>query len=1037
MLAGVKIYGGFNGTLSGAPDTPPFFGAAGRDGISTLSGNIGLKETNDDNAFHVVMASGNMGSAILDGFTVSDGYSPNSDGGSITVNNNTFIRNDGAGVASISSMTFTNLKVINNRGYTGGGMYLSGAGSVLTNVVIAENSADYGGGIYIAGSGTHNLTNITIADNVGDEGGAIFIYYNSTLNLRNSIVWGNTNTSGTADCIYLGYYGRINHAHNLMQGVTLITGSTEIVANTDPLFISDYMLQSGSPAIDMGDKTLFDVGKNPDISDIITDLRGAPRIQGANVDLGPYETVSIVPTAGMIYVIEGGAGKQDGSSWDDAYPNLAYPLRMAKICGVKAIWVAEGNYYPMFAPTTNVERDKTFLMAEDVKIYGGFNGNLTGAPTVPQTFGFDGRKGVSVLNGDIDKDGIPNSGNALHVVMSSGDMGNALLEGFTISGGYSSDADAGSIVVNNNIVTKYDGAGIAANGSMTFVNLTIRNNTGYNGGGIHLSGNGADGAGSVFTNIVLADNIAQHYGGGTYMTEGPHYMTNLTVSNNRGEEGGAVYIYSGVLNLRNSIAWGNTKKNGITHDNIVKGANGFVNHHYNLLQDETLTPGLIVVNSDPLFIDADNGDYSLDPESPAIDMGDKTVFNPGEYPEISAVIADIVGESRIGGIDIDLGAYEVNKILIIVRNDTAKTTSSKPVTIDVLLNDDYGVCLGLTLVFDTVAGGSPRNGVLEITNDNTFVYLPNPGHLGIDSIDYMVSCSGKSGSARVYVLTHDPLSKEYYACPGTQIVVGFEEVPYLSYDWYDDDPSINPPFLSSSYTMTVTKNDGLQTYYARPSWKGMEFTVDTVKLYPSQDSKPEARDIRVMLCPSPARNIHLSAFLDSLDYASPIEWMPSSDFLDISSGVINTGDFHNLNVHTYRYIRRSECLTSYSTAKAYVYISNDKIPPRPDTILVCTKHAQKLNLNSIIGLEYDGFLRYDNSVNPDNVVSDNVTEIVSPSQLAGMLMFDVQTAHNQATNSKYNVNYHGISGKQFAFDYVHTTSDCDAGTTRIVIISYE
>jgi hypothetical protein len=366
----------------------------------------------------------------------------------------------------------------------------------------------------------------------------------------------------------------------------------------------------------MGDKTLFDAEKIPDISGIITDLRGAPRIQGANVDLGPYEAVSIVPTAGMIYVIEGGAGKQDGSSWDDAYPNLAYPLRMAKICGVEAIWVAEGNYYPMFSPTTNVERDKTFLMAEDVKIYGGFNGNLTGAPTVPQTFGFDGRKGVSVLNGDIDKDNSLNSGNALHVVMSSGDMGDALLEGFTVSGGYSSDADAGNIVVNNNIVTKYDGAGIAANGSMTFVNLTIRNNTGYNGGGIHLSGNGTDGKGSVFTNIVLADNIAQHYGGGTYMTEGPHYLTNITVANNRGEEGGAVYIYSGTLNLRNSIVWGNTKPNGITHDNILKGTNGFVNHHYNLLQDETLTPSSIVVNSDPLFTDANNGDYSLDPESP-------------------------------------------------------------------------------------------------------------------------------------------------------------------------------------------------------------------------------------------------------------------------------------------------------------------------------------------------------------------------------------------------------------------------------------
>jgi hypothetical protein len=269
------------------------------------------------------------------------------------------------------------------------------------------------------------------------------------------------------------------------------------------------------------------------------------------------------------------------------------------------------------------------------------------------------------------------------------------------------------------------------------------------------------------------------------------------------------------------------------------------------------------------------------------------------------------------------------------------------------------------------------------------------------------------------------------------MVVGFEEVSELNYDWYDNDPNTNPPFLLSSSTITVNKNNDLQTYYARPSWRGIEFTLDTVKLYPSLDIKPEARDIRVILCPSPARNIRLSSFLDSLNYASPIEWMPSPEFLDVASGAINTGSLNNSIIHTYRYIRKSECLTSYSTAKAYVYIPRNKMPPRPDTILVCTSQTQKLNLNSIAGLEYDGLWVYDNSVNPDNVVSDNVAEIDPPSQLAGMLMFDVQTAHNNATNSKYNVNYRGISGKQFVFDYVHTASDCDADTTRIVIISYE
>ncbi|MDR2126220.1 MAG: right-handed parallel beta-helix repeat-containing protein, partial [Prevotellaceae bacterium] len=467
MKAGVKIYGGFGATETSLAQR----NLAGNKSI--LSGDIDGNNTLDGgNAYRVVTVSGDMGNALLDGFTITGGC-----------------EGSGAGINADGVMKFSNLIITGNRGGSGSGVCLSGAGSVFTNTVIAGNSAPgdaHGGGIYV-GSGTHYMTNVTIVNNGAKYGGAIRVA-SGTLNLRNSIIWGNSASVGIINA-----NGTVNHSNNLLQGGTLGNG---IVAILDPSLNSDYSLQVGSPAINMGDKTLYDAGKTPDISGITTDISGNPRISECQVDLGAYEApAALTPTAeGRVYVKQGATGK--GSSWDDAYPNLAYPLRMASICGITEIFVAAGTYYPMYSPSTTAVRDKTFLMVAGVKIYGGFNATLTGTTDAPPFFGSESRKGVSILSGDIDKDGVLNTGNVYRVVTVSGDMGNALLDGFTVT-------------------ETYEGGGINASGIMTFSNLIIKNNRGgygCQGGGIYMSG-----AGSTFTNIVIADNSfsgdAAHGGG--------------------------------------------------------------------------------------------------------------------------------------------------------------------------------------------------------------------------------------------------------------------------------------------------------------------------------------------------------------------------------------------------------------------------------------------------------------------------------------------------------------------------------------------
>jgi len=114
-----------------------------------------------------------------------------------------------------------------------------------------------------------------------------------------------------------------------------------IDASLAPTTDGDYRLRKDSPAINAGDKSVFDVGKTPDLSGITTDLHGNPRIQGHQVDLGAYEyqyalaspTLNAVPGHRQViltwnairgaeeykvYQYEGDSAPADPADWDVA-----------------------------------------------------------------------------------------------------------------------------------------------------------------------------------------------------------------------------------------------------------------------------------------------------------------------------------------------------------------------------------------------------------------------------------------------------------------------------------------------------------------------------------------------------------------------------------------------------------------------------------------------------------------------------------------------------------------------------------------------
>lgn len=72
---------------------------------------------------------------------------------------------------------------------------------------------------------------------------------------------------------------------------------------------------------------------------------------------------AIFSNAKTYYVVVGGAGNKDGSSWNNAYANIQDAIDAASNDGGGEVCIQNGTYY------------NSLTMKFNVKIYGGFNGN--------------------------------------------------------------------------------------------------------------------------------------------------------------------------------------------------------------------------------------------------------------------------------------------------------------------------------------------------------------------------------------------------------------------------------------------------------------------------------------------------------------------------------------------------------------------------------------------------------------------------------------------------------------------------------------
>jgi hypothetical protein len=258
----------------------------------------------------------------------------------------------------------------------------------------------------------------------------------------------------------------------------------------------------------------------------------------------------IKTTAGIYYVLPGGSGSKSGTSWTDASDNLQVMLNTA--AAGDEIWVGKGVYLPERSASdvtvvTPGSRTNAFVLKKDVRVYGGFSGTemILGQR--------DSLTHLTVLSGDFNNDDVVsgvgatlsisgNSENAYHVVITTGDMGIALLNGCRILGGNANGTDTTNV---GGYTIKHDfGGGIYnAQSSLPVKNCTIHGNTAlHDGAGVYNESPST----VVMTNCKISDNRAGRRGGGIAHNTSvalslPVYINCLIAVNRADSAGGAIF----------------------------------------------------------------------------------------------------------------------------------------------------------------------------------------------------------------------------------------------------------------------------------------------------------------------------------------------------------------------------------------------------------------------------------------------------------------------------------------------------------------
>ncbi len=484
-----------------------------------------------------------------------------------------------------------------------------------------------------------------------------------------------------------------------------------------------------------------------------------------------------------------------GNSWENAIPQLADALKWAREQhdGGSPGWteteplrffVAKGTYLPLYHAadaqyTMDGGRDNSFVLVPNVQLYGGFD-PLAGIETLEDERilpDMNSPEQGSILSGDFNgNDNTDNydnhTENAHHVTIVSGNVGSALMDGFTVTGGYATGNTSGSSVMGRTVYRFFGGGTYLVSSSPQLMRMVWFNNLGEWGGGLYnttslsteigspelsnvtfyrnMAPGGGGGirnfAGSVDINQAIfahngaglvEDGTSSGPGGGIY-TSGNGTSLSVTNATFYGNwivgvfiphfDGGAIQVEQTSTTLNNVVIWGNEVEGdpadpsasiSISLGGDVTVANSLVAHSggsANWNNATGILDGGNNIDADPVFVSTAPGETGyLQPSacSPAISTGSNTA-----YTDAGGNLADdldLAGNPRVynqaGGGVIDMGAYEYQGERVSIEHLTALAA----------ITVNYGTALGdITGLPTTVTAG---------LNDDTDVSIPLDGNL--------------------------------------------------------------------------------------------------------------------------------------------------------------------------------------------------------------------------------------------------------------------------------------------------------------------
>ena len=327
------------------------------------------------------------------------------------------------------------------------------------------------------------------------------------------------------------------------------------------------------------------------------------------------------------YVVQGGSGTEDGTSWSNASGNLQDMIDdLAQFgVGLDTIWIAAGTY---FLPENHLgDKIGYRIFEKDVKIFGGFDG------TESNNFDLDLRDletNETIING---------SGGASGIFEILDRTNNTVIDGLTFINGQATGGNGSSPI----FARKLGGAMRLVGSSILIRHCTFKmNHADENGGAVWSDEN------SIISDCVFQDNTSKR-GGGIYQEEGNiQILHSVFISNHATLYGGTIYNDAtqndASTTLDSCVIYASQAQQGGAIYNI---ANTYYGH--------VLLDGCVLVKNISLLSAAGIANITTAPETDTTltEMINTVVYNIGDQDQfiysgtVKGSILDLKGDTRL------------------------------------------------------------------------------------------------------------------------------------------------------------------------------------------------------------------------------------------------------------------------------------------------------------------------------------------------------------------------------------------------------